>query len=186
MEDERGNVFEKVQEIVLRYRATPLANGKSPAELYLGRAFRIKLDTIRPMKEPAGNSNRFNVRQLRVQERWYDRNKPTWKLGMVIRKFGNLHYQIKLDNGYELKRHINQLYKSEVPKLEKCVTFADEVQSKTKPAFDGIRIEQRIVNPINTSVIPQPQVSTPGTPTMLRRSSRTRRPPVHLSDHIQY
>jgi len=37
MEEESGSIIEKVQKILLQMRATPLACGKSPAELYLKR-----------------------------------------------------------------------------------------------------------------------------------------------------
>ncbi|GBN88011.1 hypothetical protein AVEN_89738-1 [Araneus ventricosus] len=36
----------KVQRILFRYRATLLANGKSPAEMYLNWKIRIKLDAM--------------------------------------------------------------------------------------------------------------------------------------------
>ena len=36
----------KVQEILMKYRATPLVFGQPPAELYLGRRLRLSLDAI--------------------------------------------------------------------------------------------------------------------------------------------
>ncbi|KAF2894084.1 hypothetical protein ILUMI_12094 [Ignelater luminosus] len=39
------------QKSLLRYQATPLANGKTPAELYLFRNDRIKLDAMLPYQE---------------------------------------------------------------------------------------------------------------------------------------
>lgn len=51
MEEEPIPLHLKVQEIMSRYRATPLANGKTPAQLYLGRQLRIKLNAIRPQKK---------------------------------------------------------------------------------------------------------------------------------------
>ncbi|XP_036347710.1 uncharacterized protein K02A2.6-like [Rhagoletis pomonella] len=39
----------KVQEIVSRYRITPLENNKTPAEIYLGRKTRTRLDAIKPV-----------------------------------------------------------------------------------------------------------------------------------------
>ena len=109
----------KVQKIVFRYRATPLANGKSPAELYLNRHFRIKLDSIFPYYEMKSNQKiKPYTRKIQVGERvrtkFFLNNKLVWKLGVVIRKLGHLHYIIKLDEGREVKRHINQLQKSQI------------------------------------------------------------------------
>lgn len=50
----------------------------------------------------------------RVQARWYTQNKECWKFGEVVQKLGRLHYLIKLDDGYTLKRHIDQLLPSAV------------------------------------------------------------------------
>ncbi|GBP97204.1 Uncharacterized protein K02A2.6 [Eumeta japonica] len=118
MEDDKIQLHIKVREILFRYRATPLTNGQSPAKLYLGRDFRIKLNALRPAKLSKSILINPVVRHLRVgdrvQVRWYDQNKTVWMLGTIKAKFGRLHYRVELDNGYELKRHINQLYKSTV------------------------------------------------------------------------
>ncbi|KAI5731266.1 hypothetical protein M8J77_007169 [Diaphorina citri] len=48
--NERMSMQMKVQNILLRYRATPLSCGKSPAELYLNRKLRIRMDAIFPYR----------------------------------------------------------------------------------------------------------------------------------------
>jgi hypothetical protein len=64
----------------------------------------------------------------RVQTRCYIKNQTVWKLGTIIQKFGKLHYQVKLDDGYIFKRHVNQLRKTEIPK--RSVLFAPSTKSK--------------------------------------------------------
>lgn len=59
----------------------------------------------------------------RIQARYYTNLKPVWKFGTVVRKFGQLHYLIKFDNGYIFKRHIDQLRRTEV---KKKVTFSPD------------------------------------------------------------
>ncbi|UYV80627.1 hypothetical protein LAZ67_19001077 [Cordylochernes scorpioides] len=44
-------IQQKIQKILLRYRATPLANGKSPAEMYLNRQIQIKFVVMLPYQE---------------------------------------------------------------------------------------------------------------------------------------
>lgn len=127
----------KVREILFRYRATPLINSKTPAEMYLNRQIKIQLDALKPTKfqesvEPNRQARQLSVGE-RVQARWYSNNKANWKLGTVKKKFGKVHYLIKLDNGYEFKRHIDQLVKTEV-QPKKTVTFAPEVDVAPREA----------------------------------------------------
>ncbi|XP_055903972.1 uncharacterized protein K02A2.6-like [Eupeodes corollae] len=126
--------------------ATPLSNGKSPAQQYLGREMRIKLDCLRPVKyEKSSNEKVNSIRNLsvgdRVQSRFYSNGKPAWKFGVVKKKFGQLHYEIELDNGYVLKRHINQLYKSEVVLPEKGNTIQEDQPKRSDPSIDEIQIQ---------------------------------------------
>lgn len=173
----------KIQEILFRYRATPLANGQTPSQLYLGRDLRIKLDAMRPVKEIKSTLRSPVVRNIsvgdRVQVRWFGKNKPIWKFGTVKSKFG------QLDNDYELKRHINQLYKSNVEVPKKSITFA-EPPVKQKPNLDEVHIEHKVTNPVIQSIPPEESqlVATPEG--SLRRSSRVRRPPTHLEGHVCY
>lgn len=52
------------EEIMLPYRSTPLANGKTLVEMYLLRPIQISLDTIRPYKDP-GNAEIIKKAQLK-------------------------------------------------------------------------------------------------------------------------
>jgi hypothetical protein len=130
--NEPFSMHAKVQEILFRYRATPLSSNKTPAEVYLQRNIRIQLDAIRPMKhvqntDPAVKSTQLSVGE-RVQTRCYIKNQAVWKLGTIIRRFGKLHYQVKLEDCYMFKRHVNQLRKTDIPK--RSVSFAPSTKSK--------------------------------------------------------
>ncbi|UYV77631.1 K02A2.6-like [Cordylochernes scorpioides] len=114
MINENVPIHQKIQKILLRYRATPLASGRSPSEMYLNRQIRIKLDAMRPYQEERSQQQiqpRTRCLQVgeRVQARVFISNKPFWKNGTIKQKLGNLHYVIELDEGKSLKRHINQL-----------------------------------------------------------------------------
>ncbi|KAL1446815.1 hypothetical protein WDU94_012377, partial [Cyamophila willieti] len=117
---------EKVQSILLRYRATPLACGKSPAELYLHRKIKIRLDAIFPYHPQASkeqsNPTRFLHVGERVQARFFINNSPVWQFGKIEKKLGSRHYLVRLDSGRLIKRHINQLRSSLVP-TKKKVSF---------------------------------------------------------------
>ena len=79
MEEDNSPLNIKVQEILLRYRATPLVKGKIPSQLYLGRDLKIKLDAIRPIQHQKATVSMPVVRQFsvgdRVQIRGYEKNK---------------------------------------------------------------------------------------------------------------
>lgn len=127
MHEPSGSLHEKLHSFLLRYRVTPLACGKSPAELLFRRNLRTKLDLIRPQtyylknKTEQPNFNKhFNMGD-RVQSRNYS-GSMIWKYGTVVKCLGRLHYLIELDDGYIIKRHSNQ--------LRLC-----QVEIPTRPAF---------------------------------------------------
>ena len=172
MTSEDISIHQKIQKILLRYRATPLADGKSPSELYLNRQIRIKLDAMRPYHEEKSkqilqpHTRTLKVGQ-RVQSKFMINNKPIWKLGRIKRKIGKLHYIIQLDEGRTLKRHINQLQKSDV--IEKRVSFDEStIQAKSKTHLrtpDFYPLQHKIPNPSHrtpdTINLPDPEYLIP-------------------------
>ncbi|KAJ8884610.1 hypothetical protein PR048_016467 [Dryococelus australis] len=92
-------------------RSTSLSDGKSPAEQYLNRQIRIKLNAMRPIKfhdspSPTQPAHQFSEGE-RVSTKYYSNNKSNWKCGKVLKKLGKLHYLEELDNGFHFKRHID-------------------------------------------------------------------------------
>lgn len=209
MENEPLPMKKKILEILFRYRATPLINGKTPSELFLNRQIRIQLDALKPAindkpSEPKGPARQLAV-GARVQARYYSNNKQQWRAGVIVNKLGQLHYTVKLDNGYIFKRHINQLRPSDV--RQKSVTFAQgeaQTEESNQPTHSR-RQEEQILQDASqegSQVLfdpapPQPQDvqdarSTPATgdgigppmPESLRRSGRQARLPVRLGDYV--
>lgn len=189
----------KINEILYKYRSTPLASGKTPSELYLGRNIRTKLDSLKPPKEKLGKiePRKEKVRNLnendRVQARWYHNNKNTWRFGKIIKRFGNLHYLIKLDNGYIFKRHINQLRKCLVPETldlsegklpdAKHVKFNENIE--IFPSEIRIEPEVEVENTPHREIetrIPDEQAIAPQN----QKHPRQRRPPARLGDYLCY
>uniref|UniRef100_A0A0K8T845 Uncharacterized protein n=1 Tax=Lygus hesperus TaxID=30085 RepID=A0A0K8T845_LYGHE len=193
---------DKVLEILFKYRATPLKNGKTPSELFLNRQLRIKLDALRPaIRQPIQTSPQLEqARQLkvgnRVMARYYGDNKQHWRPGVIVEKYGKLHYSVKLDNDYVLKRHIDQLrFVSDRPK--KRVTFAqveEKEQSSSTKHLPSSNIhhdlhEQVVLSHFQPAWPSLTQESTTtgsdaSTAVPLRRSGRERQKPSHLKDFI--
>ena len=147
MKADGQSLLQKVENILILYRATPLTNGLSPAEQYLGRRFRIRLDAIKPYHEIRNSIHKsypqrhFSVGD-RVMSRTYINNKDTWSLGTVSKKLGILHYMVTLDNGYVYKRHIDQLRSTSIKK----VRFADQVQREKQDTNEII--QPKVLNPL--------------------------------------
>lgn len=91
MNDSNLPIRQQLREILFRYRATPLAYGRSPAELYLNRQIRTRLDAFVPRNLNMSSNKQSTVQSVRklavgerVQARWYPHNKqPTWRFGEV-------------------------------------------------------------------------------------------------------
>ncbi|XP_065224370.1 uncharacterized protein K02A2.6-like [Planococcus citri] len=193
--DESQPMNEKLQQILMRYRATPLKNGKSPAELYLNRKLRIQLDAIFPVKpEPNIKSNFKGTSHFQpgdhVQARYYSNNKPQWRPGEIVQKMGNLHYLVEFDTGYKIKRHINQLRQG-----SRKVAFADESVPEVvephrtrKPQLTPLR-GILSSNTSDTDAVPaqssQNQQGRRPPPVMRQLSSRERKRPRYLDDYVQ-
>lgn len=200
MEEEPGSMIHKIQKILLQFRATPLACGQSPAELYLNRSIRIRLDAIRPFKPKANVPAAISVRQFkigqRVSARVYTDNKPIWKLGVIKQKFGNLHYEVRLDTGYTLKRHIDQLRAVDVPFQP---NFPESVKKKVSFSAPPSLVMYDTINPRRVvhegeadqqdqpRLMPQPvQAPNHEDPTLPARPVRRRQAPRKFEDYVRY
>lgn len=70
MQDDSRPMRTKVREILFRYRAIPLKNGKTTSELYLSRPIRMQLDVLKPVQiEYRIPVNKCKSKELRVGER---------------------------------------------------------------------------------------------------------------------
>ncbi|GBN29578.1 Uncharacterized protein K02A2.6 [Araneus ventricosus] len=148
MTSENLSIHLKVQRIHFRYRATPLTNGKSPAEMYLNQKIQIKLDAMFPhyeMKSEQKIKPRTRMIQVgeRVRTKFFVNNQLNWKLGVVTQKLGHLHYIVKLDEGREGKRHINQMQKSAIQKEE---VISNTPTSNSKPSFSEDYSPDQFIN----------------------------------------
>lgn len=116
MVNDSRTLGEKVRQILFTFRSTPLLDGRSPAERYLGRRLRIRIDVIKPVHPPKNKVCNGPVRELKVGDkviaRIYKYNKPSWSPAEILQKFGKLHYLVQLANGHKLRRHIYQLRKA--------------------------------------------------------------------------
>ncbi|CAL1288653.1 unnamed protein product [Larinioides sclopetarius] len=120
---------------------------------------------------------------------FHQQNKPNWKLGVVTQKLGHLHYIVKLDDGREVKRHINQMQKSGVQNEE---VISNAPTSDLEPFLNqdcdpghyqfikpSTTQRNRLTTDRDLGDSDQQQRSSPP----IRRSTRVRRPPAYLQDN---
>ncbi|XP_029053297.1 uncharacterized protein K02A2.6-like [Osmia bicornis bicornis] len=183
-----------VYQILLHYRNTPhQSTGKSPAERIFNRRLRTRLDLLRP-KENTVRGNNINkkqetVRELQLGDRVECRNyygKEKWALGRVKQKLGHVHYIIRLDNGKDWKRRINQIQKvGNVPIQENNAsdildygtpndTTVNVPAVATDEADNRVNVEQREATA---------ELDVENTP---RRSSRNRKYPMRYGQPIPW
>ncbi|XP_018406799.1 PREDICTED: uncharacterized protein K02A2.6-like [Cyphomyrmex costatus] len=115
MKADTTNVRENLSKMLLQYRIAPHAmTKKSPAELFLGRKLRTRLDLLFPLPEKEETSSSYSCvnKSFKLDERVSCRNyvgKDKWKFGRIKKRCGIVHYLIALDDGRTWRRHVNQM-----------------------------------------------------------------------------
>lgn len=130
MNTTRSTIQENMNEFLRQYRLAPHnTTGQSPAQLFLGRLPRSRLNLVFPQDISQeinernfykGNVN-SNYRSFNTgQTVWFLSNNNTmdkWVKGVVKRKLGDIHYEIERE-GKIFKRHIDQIKKRTQNELE--------------------------------------------------------------------
>ena len=170
---EPGDIDKQLARLLFHYRTTPHATtGISPAELLMGRPLRTHLDLLRPniatrvhMSQASQKLNydrKSRSRSFSVEDSVFARqsnNDSPWLPGTVAAKLGELTYQIQLDDGRMLRRHIDQIHPRhlEIPSPEEMVI----------PNEAPFLLDNTTGQPTTVNSEPEP---------VLRRSSRVRHP----------
>lgn len=201
-----GTLQGRLDRILLHYRRTPLPSGKTPAFMLLGFEPRCKLDNIgswRPFPH-ADTEHPGTTRQV-GDSVWY-RNYGTgdrWKAGVVQAPEGHRMVTIKAADGEHHRRHYDQLRARrtdsaglatseaevkqeagvEAPQTKAGETGAPETsregpQSPGAPDADSRPNmgDNQVGNDVSGAQADSNKESDPGE-TVLRRSTRNRRPP---------
>ncbi|XP_060073916.1 uncharacterized protein K02A2.6-like [Ylistrum balloti] len=119
LEDEERTLNQKLTSFLLSYRTTPHTLTKvTPAELFMGRKLRTRLDIIRPnLKQSVQLRNQQHVKKDRTMEvgdlvMVHDyrgqKRKPSWVRGLILQKLGPVTYTVQVGE-LQWKRHIDQM-----------------------------------------------------------------------------
>ncbi|XP_011883987.1 PREDICTED: uncharacterized protein K02A2.6-like [Vollenhovia emeryi] len=114
-----GSLQHNLNEFLCQYRRAPHATtNQSPAQLFLGRTIRTKLDLVRPdetnvkitQKQQAVANPTFREFQP-TQKIYFLSGNPRmdkWIPGTIVTRLGDLHYEIDYQ-GKRFKRHVDQM-----------------------------------------------------------------------------
>lgn len=115
------NINQELCNFLFQFRSTPTAAGVSPAELFLRRKLRTKLDIMNPLKAYTPGSTEVSEKYFKEgQPVWVkDGRNPTWKKGCIRHSCGRNTYI--LESGE--KKHNSQLRPFMVPNLPSPVNI---------------------------------------------------------------
>ncbi|XP_065224383.1 uncharacterized protein K02A2.6-like [Planococcus citri] len=161
-----------VSSILRKYRITPLENGQTPSQLVFQKDINTRLNLLLPKNaNPPSQKSNLKVKTFKLGERVQSRNYTSsslWKYGVIVEKLGKLHYLVELDDGYIIKRHVDQLRSTEVEKFKKAVQFSSEVKH---PKSNLSAQQQPNSEPDSSKKVEK----------VLRRSNRSRKAPERLN-----
>ena len=184
-------IQERLSKFLFNYRITPhTTTGIPPCELLMKRKLRSKLDLIFPnvhkrveenqQKQKQNRDCSNPVRKFKVNDQVYVENfpttKPRWIPGIVVKVTGPLSYEVELERGQRVKRHVDNVKgrTEESSNSTACSPTADQ-DSASEVDLPGPEVQPE-------GPPAQPDSSEPPPPTQSetdppRRSSRRRELP---------
>jgi len=194
-----------INNFLRQYRKAPHSTtGLSPAQLFLGRNLRTRLDLVRPenvqtrIAEKQRAEFTANFREFHPGQTIYflsnNARMDKWLPGAIAKKIGDLHYEINYD-GNILKRHTDQIREFQPSESRDQEEF--ELTEPNKPPSQKRRVhfygnenqpivpdaEQLLPPPVQPNPVPAAPTHAPARDRDAqvnpgpRRSTRDRRPP---------
>ncbi|XP_046142815.1 uncharacterized protein K02A2.6-like [Osmia bicornis bicornis] len=181
-----SNLQAALQRILMQYRITPhCTTGTSPAELMYNRKIRCSLDIMCTKNDEKGQEYDVeSVRNFKEGERVSCRNYQCgdkWIFGRILKRIGTLHYTIKLDDGRTWKRHINQM--RPIGEYTPSRLLSEDKNPSRYIDYAANTDPQQAVDPLRNNRVEEPcVVEQPINVQQIRRSDRTRAPPMRYGD----
>ena len=169
-----GSIEARVSRFLMHYRITPqTTTGISPAEMMMGRRPRSRLDLLIPnlatkMQHKQQSQKHYHDKRSRqriceVGDRVNVKNFPTgdnWLQGTIVKVSGPLSFQVKLQDGRIVRRHVDHI-------IQRSPQMPD------KPNDDWISMPDIP----ESTLTKQSATTSTTTPPSLRRSTRVSVPP---------
>ncbi len=197
-----GSVASKVARVLFSYRITPQSTtGIRPAEMLLGRKLRSTLDLLhtdlqqkvrdKQSKQKQHHDNKWQVRSFQVGDAVLTRNfsyGPKWITGFIAKVTGPLSYQVMLEDGKTVRRHVDQILSQELEDSESKEKVCGDVSLDTSVCSGMDSVDRDVVTvPVDLGSQDQPgtvERETLSSIPEVRRSQRTVQKPKNLEDFV--
>ena len=181
---------DRLSQFLFQYRITPHATtGISPAQLFMGRQPRSRLDLVRPdldskvqqqqERQKRNRDKHSKPRGFSVDYSVYILNLPakdSWLPGTITKVLG-LTYEVRLSDNRTFRRHIDHI-RSRATDQHSVLQQPDWLPIPDGPSVPP-SYPRRSSTPSTSPVAP----GTPPTAPLLRRSTRVSVPPDRLVNH---
>ncbi|RWS24392.1 uncharacterized protein B4U80_01971, partial [Leptotrombidium deliense] len=194
----------RLQRFLFNYRNTVhTATGETPSQMLFRRKLRTPLDNIKPSSQESAQEKykRSSDRHARdrnfeegddVQIRTFEGNEESWSQAKIISQSGVVTYDATLANGKTVRRHADQIVRTEPP-VEKTSETPHVDESEIPLSDVSFKEQKSISNAIETNKSEMPMLEGPFSSTqptpkkvvynsppklqpMVRRTTRERKP----------
>ncbi|KAK9529796.1 hypothetical protein VZT92_013867 [Zoarces viviparus] len=178
------NIEDKISLFLLQYRTTPnCTTGQSPADLFLHRHIRTRLDFLKPCAKETVRKKQYQQKEhhdrtaadrfFNADDAVYLRSTVTgshkWIPGLIVRQTGPVSYEVReRDSDTVHRRHGDQLRPRAIAEPDIDVT---ESQAELGDGVDGSSSQEVVDANMQTPELLEPE------PVVLRRSNRMTKPP---------
>lgn len=183
------SIEDKLSLFLLQYRTTPnCTTGQSPADLFLHRHVRTRLDFLKPNTKETVRKKQYQQKAQHddsAENRTFDTDEHVylwntaggphkWIPGLVVRQTGPVSYQVReRDSDTVHRRHGDQLRARAPPET---VTETLETETREQTTENDSTVEVTVDLPVQTPVPFEPP------PVNVRRSERVRKKPMRYQD----
>lgn len=182
-----GSLKCRLAKFLLRYRVTPVKDGKSPAEMLLGAQPRTRLSAHFPVREDtketvkaAAPPSRLILPGTRVWSRQYNRSGQRWLPGTVTAASGGRLLTVDTEEG-EQRRHVDQVRLREAQQAQQEASVTHSRESETNIGDEGSLPQQLPAKELGAQTDEGAGTDQPASavedPVLPRRSTRKRRVP---------
>ena len=191
------SVSQQLSSFLLSYRTTPHSTTNvTPAELFMNRMLRMRLDLIHPNVESSvstaqgmqkvnhdkkAKETKYVIGQNVMAKNF--RNGPKWLPGVIVEQLGTLTFLVQLDNDMFWKHHVDQLRCLDDKPIDVTVLESTPQVTSSEAFYSPDTHEETMSSDESTSpeVVSETPMTNPSqadTSTPARRyPTRERRPP---------
>ena len=182
------SIQDRLSRFLFQYRTTPHSTtGVPPAELLMGRRLRTRFDLLYPdisrkvesqqFRQKLGHDNSKPLRSFQTGDLVYVENftssPPKWMPGKVVKVTGPLSYQVEVESGAVVRRHVDNVRSRSDTALPENQRSQSDTESSNQ--VDPLTLPD--LHPVVPTIPPATPAIPPATPPILQPPVR---PPLPI------